>query len=122
MHETEILLHSRTQRVFNEALNEALLADPALVKDLGLPGFTRDCTVAVAFKATMFRDWDDACTSAEISFALDGLICGQVIQAEGTAKVKGLMHDWRKMGAEYADYVVENLRFEDLKVCAKIIA
>ncbi len=117
--ELEIITHVNTQRAFNEALKKALLVDPEMVKALGLPAFTTDCKIEVAFAIKMARDWDTDSTAAEIIFSLTGVICSRIINAEGSAKLKGLMVGWSEL---LADYAVGMPQFENMKVCAKVIA
>jgi hypothetical protein len=64
-----------------------------MVKELGLPAVTVNCKFEVAFAAKSARDWDEDSTAAEINFSLAGVISAHVIDAEGSAKLRGLMAD-----------------------------
>ena len=114
----EIIALQNTRWAFDEALRKALLADPAMVKELGLPGFTTNCKIEVAFAVKAASDWHEDSTVAEIIFSLTGVVSGRVIDAEGSVKLRGLKADWATLPP---DYSVGMPRFENMKVRAKVV-
>ncbi len=119
--EFEIISHEKVRQAFDEALKKALIADPGLRKAINLPGITKDCRLDIAWAVKNAHDWDEDSTAAHLEFTLRGVISGQVIEAEGSAKLRGLMSGWKKFDVN-PDYAVGMPYFENVAVRATVTA
>ena len=118
--ESEIITHEKTRRAFKVALKK-LLTSPITAKTLGLPGFDSNCRLDnIVFTPKNVHDWDKDSTTAQIDLALGGNISGQPIDADGTAKLQGLMAGWSSDNVP-VDYAVARHEFVNMKISSKVI-
>jgi len=84
-------MHEKTRNAFNDALKK-LLTNTITAETLGLPGFDSNCRLDnIVVTPKNAHDWDKDSTAAQIDFAIGGHILGHPIDANGTAKLRGLM-------------------------------
>jgi len=116
--ELEIIRHEKTRRAFNDALKK-LLTSRIVAETLGLPGFDSNCRLDnIVFTPKDAHNWDKDSKAAQIEFALTGNILGRSIEAEGSAKLRGLLSGWSGDNVP-VDYGVGTPEFVNMEVRPK---